>query len=254
MQADLRLGRWQDVLADVECDALITDPPFGERTHGAWRDGERASGPGYKAGIAAKLKRKAIDYDHWTPEDVAAFVAHWSPRTRGWMVALTSHELAPAWQAAYEAAGRYCFAPLPCVTWGGSIRLQGDGPSSWTVWAMVARPRARKFQAWVTMPGAYVVQRPANDGAIWGGGRGKSIDLMKALLRDYSRPGDLICDPCAGHATTGVAALTMGRRFVGSECDEATFHRARKRLAETQVVDLFDAGRAVQPGLFEGER
>lgn len=31
--ADLRLGRYQDVLADVECDAVIADPPYSERTH-----------------------------------------------------------------------------------------------------------------------------------------------------------------------------------------------------------------------------
>jgi 23S rRNA G2445 N2-methylase RlmL len=33
---ELRLGRWQDVLDDiVQCDALITDPPYSERTHKA---------------------------------------------------------------------------------------------------------------------------------------------------------------------------------------------------------------------------
>ena len=33
MSADLRLGRWQDVLQDVTCDALIVDAPYSERTH-----------------------------------------------------------------------------------------------------------------------------------------------------------------------------------------------------------------------------
>jgi hypothetical protein len=121
---------------------------------------------------------------------------------------------------------------------------------------MVARPKTRKFQKWGTMPGAYLSQGGQNN---WlendtAGGRGKPIDLMKAIIRDYSRPGDLICDPTAGLATTGVAALTMGRRFVGSECDPETFEKARKRLEGTQTVDLFDEGRAVQQGLFGGER
>lgn len=248
---DLRLGRWQDVLADVECDALICDPPFGARTHAAWREGERATASGYRKGVVAETGRTPITYDSWTSEDVLAFVRHWSARTAGWMAALTSHDLAPAWQGAYEACGRYSFAPLPCVTWGGSVRLGGDGPSSWTVWAMVARPKTRKFQKWGTLPGAYISQGGENN---WrenetAGGRGKPLDLMRAIVRDYSRPGDLICDPTAGLATTGVAALTMGRRFVGSECDPETFEKGRKRLAETQVVDLFDVGRATQESL-----
>jgi hypothetical protein len=38
--ADLRLGRWQDVLADVErCDSLITDPPYSARTAEGYRTG-----------------------------------------------------------------------------------------------------------------------------------------------------------------------------------------------------------------------
>jgi len=240
MSADLRLGRWQDVMSDVEVDATITDPPFGAKTHSAWRSG----------GAADKLKRGAIKYACWTPKDVEAFVAHWSPRTRGWMVALTSHDLWREWQRAYEANGRYAFAPIPCVTIGGSIRLSGDGPSSWSVYAMVARPRTREMQAWGTLPGAYVMPGGMNvHRHLGGGGRGKSPDLMRALVRDYSRPGDLVADQCAGLGTTGLVALSMGRRFVGAECDQAVHADGLARLSRVQPVDLFDPGRARQPDL-----
>lgn len=30
---ELRLGDYREVLADVEADAVITDPPYSERTH-----------------------------------------------------------------------------------------------------------------------------------------------------------------------------------------------------------------------------
>lgn len=237
---DLRLGRYQDVLSDVEVDAVIADPPFGERTHGAWREG----------GAAAKLKRGSITYQAWSPADVADFVNHWAQRCRGWIAAMTSHDLAPAYQAAYEAAGLYAFAPLPCVTWGGSIRLSGDGPSSWTVWLMVARPKTRAMQKWGTLPGAYVIpggQNAWNDGG--GGGRGKPLDLMRAIVADYSRPGDLVCDPCAGYGSTLAAALQKGRRAIGSEVDPAVYAEARVRLDRVQPVDLFDPGRARQEPL-----
>lgn len=246
MNAELRLGRWQDVLPDVECDALICDPPYSDRNHKGYNaaaGGKTSTGGDVRT--RDKADRTAISYSHWTAEDVARFVDCWSERTRGWIAAMTSHDLIPAWEEAHRAAGRYVFAPVPCVISGMSVRLMGDGPSSEVVYLIVARPRAKRFLKWGTLPGFYYSTRQAGSG----GGRGKPLDLMKAIVRDYSRPGDLICDPTAGLATTGVAALTMGRRFVGSECDPETFEKGRKRLAETQVVDLFDPGRAKQAAL-----
>lgn len=232
------------MLADVECDAVIADPPFGARTHSAWRAGD--------AELAVKLQRTPIAYEAWSPADVSDFVSFWAPRCRGWIVALTSHDLAPAWQGAYEAAGLYSFAPLPCGTWGGSIRLGGDGPSSWTVWLMAARPKTRAMQKWGALPGAYLVQGKQN---VWndggGGGRGKPLDLMRAIVSDYSRPGDLVCDPCAGFGSTLAAALTKGRRAVGAECDPAVYAEAQARLARVQVVDLFDDMRGAKQSEIE---
>src|SRR5436305_1754988 len=46
------------------------------------------------------------------------------------------------------------------------------------------------------------------------------------------RPGDLVLDPFAGAGTTGVAALGMGRRFVGIELSPAYVEIARRRLEE----------------------
>jgi site-specific DNA-methyltransferase (adenine-specific) len=63
---------------------------------------------------------------------------------------------------------------------------------------------------------------------------------MQQIVRDYSRPGDTVYDPFAGHATTGVAALQLGRHFVGDEID-ADAHAAG--LARLQRV-------VAQPSLF----
>lgn len=239
---DLRLGRYQDVLGDVECDAVICDPPYSARNH---RGHDSIAGFEARDGHA----REQIDYSHWTADEVSSFVATWSPRTRGWIVALTSHDLIPAWEAAFDEAGRLAFAPVPCVIRGMTFRMLGDGPSSWAVYAMVARPRTRAMQAWGTLPGAYVVGKAHAGGG--GGGRGKPIDLMRALVRDYSRPSDLVCDPCAGYATTGVAALGMGRQFVGAEMDEAAHAQGCERLeAVTPVTGLFDERGVRQQGLF----
>lgn len=225
---DLRLGRWQDALAGVECDALICDPPYGATTHArSLPEGSRYDGSSLD-GIGPR-------YSAWSPTEIAEFVASWSPRCRGWMVAMTSHDLIPAWQDAHASVGRYLFAPLPLVMRGMSVRLCGDGPSSWTVYAMVARPRSRAFSAWGTLDGAYVGSRSREAG----GGRGKPAWLMSALVRDYSRPGDLVCDPFAGWGSTLAAAVANGRRAIGSEIDADAHAEALRRLARPLQVDMF---------------
>jgi hypothetical protein len=225
---DLRLGRWEDVLAGVTCDSWISDPPYGKRTHES-DAGERSDGHS-SDGLAPA-------YEHLTPEDVRRIVLSWSPRVRDWMVPLTSHDLVPHWEAAFAEAGRYCFAPVPCVMRGMSFRKQGDGPSSWTVYAIAARPREKRFIGSGCLDGAYV--GPAGREA--GGGRGKPMWLVNALVRDYSKPGALICDSFAGWGTTAAAAIGLGRRFVGAEMDAAAHAEAVRRLGRGVQIDLLEA-------------
>lgn len=229
---DLRLGRWEDVLDGVHCDAVVVDPPFGKRVHEFTQS--RKDRPDVQ-----NINR--IDYEHWTPDDVAAFVKSWSSRCRGWMAALTSHDLIDAWESAYEDAGRYSFAPVPCVIRGMTVRMSGDGPSSWAVYAMVSRPRSERFCGGWTNPGAYVGGRGVNhatQGAD-GSGRGKPEWLMNAIIRDYTRPGDLVVDPCAGYGSTLIAASSLGRRAIGAEVDAEVHAEALKRCARPQQTDLF---------------
>jgi hypothetical protein len=73
------------------------------------------------------------------------------------VVWMTDSDLALAVRQAMEAAGRYAFAPLPFYQPGRSVRLTGDGPSSWTDWIVVARTKAQL--KWGTLPGGYVAGR-----------------------------------------------------------------------------------------------
>ena len=54
---------------------------------------------------------------------------------------------------------------------------------------------------------------------------------MDVLVRLFSDRGELILDPFAGSGTTGVAALRLGRRFIGWEMNAASADIARRRLA-----------------------
>lgn len=189
-----------DALPVEECDTLITDCPYSAKTQG-----------GHDVGVV-DLDRRSLSYPPWTPDDVRRFVEAWHPRVKGWIVSVTDDQLAPAWSAALEAAGRYCFAWLPYVAPGSRVRLLGDGPSAWTCWIVVARPRTREMAKWGTLPGAYLLPPgQAHSMPVVGG---KPIWLGAALVRDYSRPGDLIVDPCCGAGTFGVAAIREGRRAI----------------------------------------
>lgn len=227
MSADLRLGRWQDVLADVECDALICDPPYSARTHEATNDHVASSN------MPDGADRKGISYAAWSPADVAEFVDAWAPRVRGWWACMTSHDLIPAYEAAYADAGLKSFSPVVIIQ--KRPRLVGDGPSSWAVYMMVARPRTIEFSRWRCLPGAYDSVTVKGSGIAGT----KPLGLMRAIVRDYSRPGDFVCDPFVGSGTTAVAALSEGRRFVGSEQKPEHYEIARRRLDRGYTPTMF---------------
>ncbi|MBA3841202.1 MAG: hypothetical protein H0X39_01025 [Actinobacteria bacterium] len=142
---DIRTGDYRVALADVNVvDAVICDPPYGSRTHSSEQTRSDWSSA---AGLAPT-------YAEWTADDVNQFVDHWSPRCSGWIVALTDSDLAGVWRDAFDRVGRTSFAPIPCVIRGMGVRMTGDGPASWTIYAMVARTKDQID--WGSLPGAYV--------------------------------------------------------------------------------------------------
>jgi hypothetical protein len=243
MTIDFRRGRWENVLGEVTCDALIVDAPYSARVHrghDAGVDGARLESGLVRADGSWEpgRERRALGYQAWAEADVRAFVSAWHPRTRGWIVTLTDHYLARVWEDELRAAGRYVFSPVACVEPGSRVRLQGDGPSQWSTWCVVARTAA--LSKWGTLPGAYVV--PAGQGDTRGDRPvtgGKPLWLMRSLVRDYSRRGDVVCDPCAGGATTLIAASMEGRTGVGSEADTDSYDRAVARIARGYTPTLF---------------
>lgn len=58
----------------------------------------------------------------------------------------------------------------------------------------------------------------------------KSLRLMKRIISIHSNVGDTILDPFMGSGTTGDAALSLGRNFIGIEQEPLFFEIAQKRL------------------------
>lgn len=237
---ELRLGDWREVLADVEaCDAVIADPPYGARVHKGQRHGraDRIGANGY-AKCDGRVSTTGLGYDAFSPEDVEVFIRRWGAASSGWLCGFTSSDLVSDYENAAKQAGRYAFAPLAVVTPGMNVRLAGDGPSNWTVYLMVSRPRSGPITKWGTLPGAYIAKHHKYDDGVGVPGA-KSVGLMRAIVRDYSRSGNLIVDPCAGGGTTILAAAMEGRRAIGSEIDPETFEKAVARLSKGYTSDMF---------------
>ena len=222
---ELRQGDYRTALADVEMvDVLCADCPYSPRVHGGQRTGTETA-------------NSTITYEAISPEWCAEYVAAWAPRTKWWALTFSDHLGSRWWEAAWEAAGWYVFAPVGWIRENATPRVAGDGPTSAIDYITVARPRHRMPRERMgSRPGKYSVQIGAWNVEHVGG---KDLDGMRKIIRDYTRPGDLVCDPCAGGATTLLAAAIEGRRAIGSEMDPATFAKAQKRIARGYTPSLF---------------
>ena len=58
----------------------------------------------------------------------------------------------------------------------------------------------------------------------------KPVTLIERCLRASTNADDLVLDPFAGSASTGIAALSLGRRFVGCDIDPDYADLACRRL------------------------
>lgn len=91
------------------------------------------------------------------------------------------------------------------------MKAENAGKQMKNLWRMGAPPQEEKRH------GKHPTQKP--------------VELIARCLRASTKPTDLVLDPFAGSATTGVAALALGRAFIGIESDEQHAELAARRLA-----------------------
>jgi len=91
-------------------------------------------------------------------------------------------------------------------------RLKNPGTQMRSVWAIgTPRKEEKKF-------GKHPTQKP--------------LALLNRIVLASTRESDLVLDPFAGSATTGVAALAHGRRFVGIDTEADYLELSKKRLSD----------------------
>lgn len=227
----MHLGDCIDVMPALgKVDAVVTDPPYGVGlgSHGGARDGRRdhvlvksgyASHDDSPEAFACVASR--IEMALWMCERATVFMLGASFR----------HLPAPdAVGGVYIPAAcgrsRWGFTSLAPILFYGSAPDLNLGARS-TV--LVSNERADVD--------GHPVPKP--------------IGWMLWLVGLASRPGDLILDPFAGSGTTGIAALRLGRRFIGIEKDEKYFRLACDRLRAEEQGSTLQAARAGQEALFK---
>jgi DNA modification methylase len=69
----------------------------------------------------------------------------------------------------------------------------------------------------------------------------KPVELLKWIIKYYSKPGDTVLDPTMGSGSTGVAAIELNRKFIGIEKDETIYQVAQTRLTSEDTTSSTEA-------------
>jgi len=74
------------------------------------------------------------------------------------------------------------------------------------------------------------------------------IDIPARLIQLFSFVGDIILDPFCGISTTGMAAISLGRRFIGIDISENYIRESHLRLS--QLSPMFQEPIPIQGKMF----
>ena len=206
--ATLYLGDCMEILPTLDkVDAVITDPPYG---------------------INENHKKVASRGKLAAPKDYGEF---------DWDIAPPPTELINAirnkatWSAFF--GGNYFELP-PTSCWLVWDKLNGDNDFAdcelaWTNWPKAVRRLQWRWNGMIRQ-GNEERYHPTQ----------KPLGVMKWVI-DLCPKADTILDPFMGSGTTGVAAIQMGRKFIGIERDPKYFDIACERINNAQrQTSLFE--------------
>jgi DNA modification methylase len=225
---EIHCGDARELLRDVpdeSVDLLCTDPPYNLGLHSrgnismSWRSDFNND--------VAEWDRTVFDPKEWLVE----FRRVLSPR--GNLFAFTSYNLLGRWHEVFDPE----FDTFQLMVWHKTnpppkLRRAGflnacelivccwDAGHTWNF------TRQRDMHNFVESPvcaGRERLRDPRHPTQ-------KPLAVMRRLVEVASGPGDMVLDPFMGVGSTGVAAVGLGRRFLGFELDRTYFDAARHRL------------------------
>jgi site-specific DNA-methyltransferase (adenine-specific) len=241
-------------LQDESIAHMITDPPYSARVH-ANATQHAPKGANVMAGEDSLAKRMDLGFGCLSAA-VRRTVAREAARlvTR-WSMAFSDEDSMHLWRRSFEAVGLQSIRSMFWIRRGGAPQFTGDRPAVAVEAITLVHPRGRKKWNGGGKAGLYdfpIVPNRSSDPRLHT--TQKPLELMLALVEDFTNPGDLILDPFAGSGTTGVAALRLGRRVILIERDAGHAQVCRERLAAEQQDISLQAARAGQISLFGGAR
>jgi len=190
-------------------DAVVTDPPYGIN-----KDGQIKTTGGNGG-------RKAHEFLGWDAERPAAEIFD--------LIRATSDDII-IW------GGNYFADILPptgkWLVWDKGQRInQSDGELAWTSYSGALRIKVMNRVELLLDGTAHPTQKPEK--------------LMRWCVQQLQNNAQTILDPFMGSGTTGVAAVQMGRKFIGIEREPKYFDIACKRIEDAQRQgDMFIQGAA----------
>ncbi|WP_353247342.1 site-specific DNA-methyltransferase [Limnohabitans sp.] len=217
--ATLYLGDCMDILPKLgKVDAVITDPPYGiNENH------KKAASRGK---LAAPRDYGEFDWDKAPPD--ALLIQAIRDKAK--------------WSALF--GGNYFVLP-PTSCWLVWDKLNGDNDFAdcelaWTNWPKAVRRIQWRWNGMI---------RQGNEDRFHP--TQKPLAVMKWVI-DLCPKADTILDPFMGSGTTGVAAVQMGRKFIGIERDPRYFEIACERIRKAaSQQSLFDQANGTSASDFE---
>ena len=238
-------------LGDKSVDHVICDPPFRSEIyeHTATLTNHQTTRSGTSPGMIVMKSGRIGSLD----AVLSASIEHAARIARRWVVMFCDVESVGDVRSAMIAAGLRYVRTGAWIKSDPMPQFTGDRPSQGFEAVCIGHAAEPRKMRW----------NGGGKSALWHSAICKQnrpdhpcpkpVALMEALVRDFTDPGDLIADPFAGSGTTGVAAVHLGRRFVGWERDPKYCEIARQRLgsAKTQLRLIEEPPLARPVGLFE---
>ena len=238
--ARLILGDMLEVMPTLDgVDHIISDPPYEEVLHGAFGRKIRRKDGAHLPRSVNMLKSLNFEGIDARRSDVARLCVE---KSAGWVLLFTLAEGVRAWRdVIQEAGGKYD----TCLAWvkpDSSPRFNGQGAARGFECAVTAWAGAG-HRSWNGGGRRGVFTYNCNGDRPGGHPTEKPVRLMCELVGLYSNPGQSVADPFMGSGTTGVAAVQMGRKFIGIEREPKYVDIACRRIEDAQRQgDMFIKG------------
>ena len=222
-------------LPDKSVSHVICDPPYEAEAHTLQRRVKRGAGKQNLTDDGQIAYVEPLSFEPLSFETRTESAKQMARVARRWVICFCQVEAAMLWKRALVDAGLVYRRTGIWVKPDGMPQFSGDRPGMGYESLVISHAPGRSTWNGGGKHGVWVVNKMGEaDRERTGHETQKPLALMEALIRDFTDPGDLICDPFCGSGTTGVACKRLGRRFIGWEREPRYHAIAEKRIANAR--------------------